>query len=59
MDILLRSSARTLPLLDAMKRPNQSMERTAARCVSSSCVTRTRLLRFTRALGGGRSSPSR
>ena len=35
------------------------MERTAARFVSSFCVAKTFSLRFTRALGDGRSSLSR
>ena len=40
-------------------RPNQSMERTAARFASTLCDATTRSLRSTRAPGGGRSSLSR
>ena len=47
------------PMAKQGQSSNHAMERTAARCVSSSFVAKTHSLRFTLALGGGRSSPSR
>ena len=47
------------PSMRSARGPNQAMERTAARGVSTLCVATTLLLRSTRALGGGRSSCSR
>jgi hypothetical protein len=47
------------PLLHGTRPSNKSIERTAARCALSFFVIKTRSVRFTRVLGGGRPSLSR